>query len=90
VITAAGQLPLPASFECDRAKVFAALKRPLCYLASGIRAFSECTGKAVRILDEQRTAATLPRLKSYYASEAARLIDRVERLKRKAISEGRM
>ena len=89
-VNTAGQIPLPPQFEAARAEIFAALKRPLCHLASGVRAFEACVREAVRVLDEQREAATLPRLKAYYAAEKARLVERVEKLRRKAISEGRM
>jgi len=87
---AASQIPLPPEFEPARAEIFAALKRPLCYVASGVRAFEAHVSVAVRILEEQRKAATLPRLKASYAAEQSRLIERVVKLKRKAISEGRM
>jgi hypothetical protein len=90
VTSAASQIVLSPQFEPARAEIFAALKRPLCHLASGVRAFEASVSEAVRILEEQRKAATLPRLKAYYAAEQSRLIERVEKLRRRAISEGRM
>jgi len=90
VTSAASQIPLPAQYEAARADIFATLKRPLCYLASGVRAFEACVSEAAHMLEDQRKAATLPRLKASYAAEQSRLIERLEKLKRKAISEGRM
>lgn len=77
------EMELPSEFEGYREQIFTALQKPLSDLPAEMDAFERATEEAVKILEAQINASTLPRVKDYYRAEQQRLKQRVQDLRSK-------